>query len=721
MAVAPGVRLGQYEIISLLGSGGGGEVYRARDSRLGREVAIKILRRLPTGDPDGLRRFEREAHALAALNHPNIVTIHSVEEADGIRFFTMEVVEGKPLCHLIPKDGMLLDRLKNIAIQLATALAAAHGKNIIHRDLKPANIIISAEGRVKILDFGLAKLNESDRAGVDTADLATRQITEEVRIVGTVAYMSPEQAEGKPVDSRSDLFSVGTILFELATGERPFKGNTTLAVMSSIINDAPPSVTMLNPSVSRDLAKIIVRCLNKDPEHRYQTAKDLRNALQELSPDADAHGAQHSPGTGVGASSAMTIRQTPWATRWGREASKAASIFVVVTVLRAYLEQVPVGDYFRNFEYAVLQLALRSEFAATSPLHRKDRHILPVVVDISRVPFDRSRPTNRQMIDELIDALEDMNAAAIGVDIDFSPDDRGKFITTRDPQLFLKWRELRNVRIGVFRREGDAPHHWLGHREFRDLAAGIMLPESDAGYAYQFSSPDLSAWPDNPNDYLLQMPAALYDITHPGRRSRIVEDPHVKRVVMQQRIRVGRYPIDYSFRDYIPAIPYRNKVDLAQWADQIDGRVVLIGDLHEAEDSRSIPGLTEPVAGVIIHAAALATLNRGLLRYIDEKTSRWFEVALFVCVLGTLGALQYAQSTVPRLRRVDADDMEIVSAACATLVVLAMSIGFLGLTHFFWPDFLWIAVAFLLWPYVGRVASVALRGARGIASSTAGT
>jgi Tol biopolymer transport system component len=276
-----GDRLGTYQIQTWLGAGGMGEVYRARDTKLGRDVAIKVLPAAFSADPDRLRRFEQEARAAAALNHPNIVTIHSVEEANGIRFLTMELVEGRPLSELIPRDGMPLDRLLNIAIPLASALSVAHSKGITHRDLKPANIMVGAEGVVKILDFGLAKLRDMPPAGLETG-LPTEPATAEGRIVGTVAYMSPQQAEGKAIDARSDLFSLGVILYELATGQRPFRGDTNLSVLSSIVKDTPTSVTDLRPRLPLELGRIINHCLVKDPEHRYQTAKDLRNELEEL-------------------------------------------------------------------------------------------------------------------------------------------------------------------------------------------------------------------------------------------------------------------------------------------------------------------------------------------------------------------------------------------------------------------------------------------------------
>jgi serine/threonine protein kinase/tetratricopeptide (TPR) repeat protein len=282
MRLSAGEHLGPYEIVAPLGAGGMGEVYRAHDPRLGREVAIKVLPAVFAADRERLRRFEQEARAAAALNHTSIVTIHSVEETNGIRFITMELVEGQPLSDLIPPGGLPLDRLLEVAIPLADALAAAHAKGITHRDLKPANIMVGADRRVTVLDFGLAKLREASPAAGGATALPTADMTGEGRIVGTVAYMSPEQAEGKPIDHRSDLFSLGVILYEMATGRRPFTGETSVSIISSILKDTPPSITDLKATLPRELGRIIRRALAKDTERRYQTPKDMRNELEDL-------------------------------------------------------------------------------------------------------------------------------------------------------------------------------------------------------------------------------------------------------------------------------------------------------------------------------------------------------------------------------------------------------------------------------------------------------
>ncbi|HET9386256.1 MAG TPA: serine/threonine-protein kinase, partial [Gemmatimonadales bacterium] len=271
-----GERLGSYEVTALIGKGGMGEVYRARDTKLNRDVALKTLPEHLAADAERRARFEREAQSLAALSHPNIVTIHSVEQADGLLFLTMECVEGQPLSNLIGKGGLPLTRILAFAIPLADAVSAAHDKGITHRDLKPANVMVTGDGRVKVLDFGLAKLVEFAPAEALATALPTAAPSGDGRIVGTVAYMSPEQAEGKRIDARSDIFSLGVLLYEMATGERPFTGETPVSTITSILRDTPRPVTALNHTLPRDLALIVRRCLAKDPEQRTQSAKDLR-------------------------------------------------------------------------------------------------------------------------------------------------------------------------------------------------------------------------------------------------------------------------------------------------------------------------------------------------------------------------------------------------------------------------------------------------------------
>src|ERR1039458_7692463 len=247
MPLSSGTRLGPYEIQSPLGAGGMGEVLHATCSKLGRDVALKVLPAEMAHDPERLARFRREAKALAQLDHPNIVTIPSVEGCDGVHFLTMQLVEGQPLDRLIPSGGLAVEQIVEIAGALGDALAAAHEKGIVHRDLKPANVMISKEGRVKVLDFGLAK----DVSASDPADatLTSDHRTQAGMVMGTPAYMSPEQTSGRPLDHRTDIFSMGVVLHEMATGRRPFDGSSSAELVSAILRDNPPSVMDVPPAV----------------------------------------------------------------------------------------------------------------------------------------------------------------------------------------------------------------------------------------------------------------------------------------------------------------------------------------------------------------------------------------------------------------------------------------------------------------------------------------
>ncbi len=286
--LAPGVHsaslrvgdvVGSYHIVASLGSGGMGQVFVAEDKKLGRQVALKVLP--PEMDsPAHRKRFEREAKAVAALNHPNIVHLYSIEETDGVHFITMELVHGQTIAELVPSGGMELRKLLGMGVEIADAVFAAHEQGIIHRDLKPANVMVGEDGRVKVLDFGLAKPT------VDIAASATREpsvdATKDGFILGTASYMSPEQAEGKELDPRTDVFSLGVMLYEMATGHRPFNGDTPASIISAILRDRPPEVTELKPELPRELGRIIKKCLAKDRSRRYQSVLDVRNDLDEL-------------------------------------------------------------------------------------------------------------------------------------------------------------------------------------------------------------------------------------------------------------------------------------------------------------------------------------------------------------------------------------------------------------------------------------------------------
>jgi serine/threonine protein kinase/Flp pilus assembly protein TadD len=278
MTLGAGTVIGHYEIKAPLGAGGMGEVYRATDRRLGRDVALKLLPAALANDPERGKRLQREARTVAALNHPNIVTIYSVEDEDGTQFITMELVVGQLLSQKIPSQGMTDADVVNVGVQLASALAAAHGKGIVHRDLKPANVMITADGQVKVLDFGLAKVVEA-ASGSDPAAIG---FTRDDIVMGTMPYMSPEQVEGLGVDHRSDIFSFGTFLYEMTTGTRPFQGASVAALLSSILRDAPRPASSIRKDTRPSIGRLLSRCLEKDRERRIQTASDLRSELDRI-------------------------------------------------------------------------------------------------------------------------------------------------------------------------------------------------------------------------------------------------------------------------------------------------------------------------------------------------------------------------------------------------------------------------------------------------------
>src|SRR5687767_2394883 len=292
MPLAPGTRIGGYEIVALVGAGGMGEVYRARDARLGRDVAIKVVSPEIAADADGLMRFDREARMLASLNHPNIAAIYGVEDSAGFPALILEFVDGDTLADRIARGSIPVADAVSYARQVAEALDTAHEAGIVHRDLKPGNIKITEDGRVKVLDFGLAKAIAAAIApdpAIDPAHSPTVTVhgTRGGVILGTAAYMSPEQARGKPIDKRTDIWAFGCVLYEMLTGRRPFDGETTSDVIAAII-ERHPDMSKLPATVPAHVRRVIERCLEKDPKHRARDIADVRAELEVVAPPAAA-------------------------------------------------------------------------------------------------------------------------------------------------------------------------------------------------------------------------------------------------------------------------------------------------------------------------------------------------------------------------------------------------------------------------------------------------
>jgi tRNA A-37 threonylcarbamoyl transferase component Bud32 len=281
-------RFGHFDLLQKIGEGGMGVVYKARDSRLERVVAIKLLPEGRAADAERRARLVHEAKAASALNHPNIVTIHEVGEQDGRTFLVMELVDGKPLGELIPNKGMRLTEALRVAVQVADALTAAHAAGIVHRDLKPANIMVDGHGRVKVLDFGLAKQAARAAAADDETRTVNAPLTEEGTILGSVPYMSPEQAEGKAVDARSDIFSFGTVLYEMITGQRAFRGETRASTLAAVVEKEPQPPSQTGANAPPEVERLIARCMRKDVNRRSQHMADVKLALEELRDESES-------------------------------------------------------------------------------------------------------------------------------------------------------------------------------------------------------------------------------------------------------------------------------------------------------------------------------------------------------------------------------------------------------------------------------------------------
>src|SRR5712691_7521435 len=275
--LAVGEALGHYKILGTLGTGGMGEVYLAQDSRLGRKVALKLLSATFTGDPERLRRFEQEARAASALNHPNILTIHEIGSENGLQFIATEFIDGETLRHRLRERPLHISDAVHIAVEVAEALTAAHAEGIVHRDVKPENIMLRRDGHVKVLDFGLAKLTDNVNNSFDSQAISARSALQTTPglIIGTVAYMSPEQARGLAVDARTDIWSLGVVLYEMMAGRAPFEGSTTSDVIAAVLEREPVPLARYAGEVPAEVEWIVKKALRKDQEERYQTAKEM--------------------------------------------------------------------------------------------------------------------------------------------------------------------------------------------------------------------------------------------------------------------------------------------------------------------------------------------------------------------------------------------------------------------------------------------------------------
>jgi serine/threonine protein kinase/Tol biopolymer transport system component len=335
LTIAAGTRLGRYEIRSKIGEGGMGEVYRAFDPKINREVAIKVLPASFSADKDRLARFEQEAQAAGALNHPNILSIYDVDTHDGSPYVVSELLEGETLHERMNGVALPSRKALDYALQVSKGLATAHEHGIVHRDLKPDNIFMTKDGRVKILDFGLAKLTESNSGGEAQTDVPTRKVkTDPGSIMGTVGYMSPEQVRGRAVDHRSDIFSFGAVLYEMLSGKRAFRGESAVDTLSAILKEEPPDLSSTNQSIAPALERVVNHCLEKNPEERFQSARDLAFALEALSGPSPVSDQTLNAIAALPPARSSVVKHLPWIVAGALAVALIATILISVIYFR---------------------------------------------------------------------------------------------------------------------------------------------------------------------------------------------------------------------------------------------------------------------------------------------------------------------------------------------------------------------------------------------------
>ncbi|HET7287672.1 MAG TPA: serine/threonine-protein kinase, partial [Pyrinomonadaceae bacterium] len=390
MTLPPETQLGRYQIRSLLGAGGMGEVYLAQDTSLNRKVALKVLPAELALNGDRMRRFKQEATAAASLNHPNIAHIYEIGEANGLNFIAMEYVDGVTLRDKIRNEDEELSKLLRVLQHVAEGLAKAHDAGIIHRDLKPDNIMITADGHAKILDFGLAKLIEPQTSSGSEEPTILQQHSTPGLVLGTLGYMSPEQAQGKTkeIDHRSDIFSFGCILFEVITGRKAFSGQDQIDVLNKIIREPVASLATYNPSAPADLQRIVRRCLAKDPEQRYQDIKDVAIELKEIRREFQERGVDSTLPPALSASSeaqtvlnsdATRVQSQPRTADPVSAATRASSAEFIVSEIKRHKAATLIGAAL------VLIIGIAATFGIRSYLHAKNTEI--AVDSIAVIPF----------------------------------------------------------------------------------------------------------------------------------------------------------------------------------------------------------------------------------------------------------------------------------------------------------------------------------------------
>jgi predicted Ser/Thr protein kinase len=734
-----------YEILALLGRGGMGVVYKARDVRLGRLVALKFLAPEASEDRNLLVRLRREARAASALNHPGICTVYDVGECRYGAFIAMEFLEGESLRARLRRGPLKPAQITKLGVQLADALQVAHAKGIVHRDVKPENLFVLPGDRLKILDFGLAK----DRSGRHEpgSDSVTQTVvaplTELGVAVGTCAYMSPEQARGEDVDSRSDIFSFGAVLFEMAAGSRAFKGTTAAETCAAVLTQTPVLPTSVESSIRDELQRFIDKALEKLPEFRYQNASEIAADLKRLERARGGH-------PGAPAMEPRVVRpRVSLGQRLMADVLRAAAVAGAAFMAHQALDLRPAGSYLKQFQLAFVQDSLRQRPMYESDFEAGGR-LLPLVVDISQLHPDKRQPTDRALLDLVIGELRRHGATAVGVDLSF--DD----IQPTDFQYFHRWTAYQNVRVGVYRRAVEKREAWLGRPEFASLAAGIALPPDNPQHAFAYirrwfpAAPTDGAVAGAPDcvdrdDFagrckqdLLQLPVALWLMAEKrriateeslppeeleGRLLRSLESrqPRSSEDAPGGGLEFRTYIIDFSYlrelrREIIrlPAISPGTGTEgvaahLRAHSERIADRVVLVGDLEDTSDQFCYTPGMQPLPGVLVHASSLATLTRGMMLEPAGSLGQgvvWGFASLVVSLIVGLRVLH-----TMRLAAWPYQHLAILVFGSLSLVVMILCRTAADRTGVVWPHFMWVSGALAVYPVTDTIGRAFLTGA----------
>jgi serine/threonine protein kinase len=730
-------KISHYRVLERLGHGGMGIVYKAEDTRLGRFVALKFLPSGWAGDRQALERFRREARAASALNHPNICTVYDISECEGHAFIAMELLEGQTLRQLIRAKPLRNELLLRLAIQIAEGLEAAHSKGIIHRDIKPSNVFVISGEQAKIVDFGLAKLRahpgrpgETPEDATQTAEVGDTDPTIPGVAIGTVAYMSPEQARGEKLDARTDLFSYGTLLYEMATGRPAFAGRTAADFFAAILTSKPQPASKFNPRLQPELDKIIEKLLEKDRAIRYQHASDVAADLKRLKRDLDIS-LPVSPALVSRPSVRDLIRNLV------KDFIKASALAVMVLALYGNVNQGRTGEYLRQFQVSLMKDGLRQKPLDDAAFKAWGEQ-LPVVINLADLHPDKTQPTDRRWLDLVIDELRQVGASAIGIDLAFDETNPADF------QYLDKWKGYGNVRVGIWSKAAEKREAWLGRPEFADLAAGMALPQENPQHAILYSrirygqnpserpAPgDLSDCKDgdysaNCKEDLIQLPLAMWRLSQRNSGSAEATSALEKKLMASpvtstiksaangdaKSLELHEYVIEYSYlseiRKTVIDLSPMNKGDppertisslMKHYGGKLADRIVLLGDLNDAADWLC-PTSQKPLPGLLIHACSIVTLNRGLPLETHGTLPPALAVGMIVLVLVGIVGSRLLHTYSRAWRAWNYQHVEILAFGSMAILVFLMIKWQISASGIVWPHFLWISGALFIHPFL---------------------